>query len=82
MTILKITNKRNKIIEHSITQITYNHINNYSNDVTNNYKINKVHNLKKTYYNLNDDITPNKTSNSYSNDTYNVTKNNNLFNSH
>ena len=27
------------------------HINNYSNDVTNTYKINKIQNLKKTYYN-------------------------------
>ena len=31
------------------------------------------------FYNFNDDITLNKTSNSYSNDTYNITNNNNLF---
>ena len=56
------------------------HINSYSNDVTNNYKINKIHNLKKTHYNLNDDISLNKTSNSYSNDRYNIIKTNNTFN--
>jgi hypothetical protein len=62
------------------TNNIYKHINNYSNDVTNNYKINKVSNIKKSYYNFNDDITLNKTSNSYYNDTYNITKNNNLYN--
>ena len=34
--------------------------------------MNKIHNLKKAYYNFNDDITLNKASNSYSNDTYNI----------
>ena len=52
----------------------------YSNDVTNKYKIHKTQNLKKTYYNFNDDITLNKTSNNYSNDTYNIIKTNNTFN--
>ena len=42
-------------------------------------KKNKINNVKKTYYNCNDDITLNKTSNNYYNDTYNITKNNNLF---
>ena len=56
------------------------HINNYSNDITNNYKINKINNVKKTYYNFNDEIILNKPSNNYYNDTYNITKNNNLFN--
>ena len=55
-------------------------INQYSTDINNNYKINKVSNVKKTYYNFNDDITLNKTSNNSYNDTYNITKNNNLFN--
>ena len=36
--------------------------------------------MKKTYYNFNDDITLNKTSNNYSNGTYNITKKNNLSN--
>ena len=35
------------------------HINNYSDDVTNNYTINKIQNLKKTHYNSNGDITLN-----------------------
>ena len=56
------------------------HINNYSNDVANTYKINKIQNLKKTYYNFNDDITLNKTIHSYSNDTINLTRTNRLFN--
>ena len=55
----------------------YKHINNYSNDVTNHYKINKIQNLKKTYYSFTVDNTFIKTSNSYSNDTYNMTKNKN-----
>ena len=46
----------------------------------NNYKINKTHNVKKTYYNFNGDITLNKTSNNYSNDTYNIIKTNHTFN--
>ena len=39
----------------------YKHINNYSNDVTNSYKINKISSVRKTYYHLNDDIALNKT---------------------
>lgn len=62
------------------TNNTYKHINNYNNDVTNNYKINKINNTKKTYYNFIDDVTINKTSNNSYNDTYNITKNINLFN--
>ena len=30
------------------TNNTYKHINQYSTDVTNNYKVNKTHNVKKT----------------------------------
>ena len=39
-------------------------------------KINKISNVKKTYDNFNDDITLNKTSNTYYNDTYNIIKTN------
>ena len=53
------------------------HVNNYSNDVTNSDNI--KNNVKKTYYSFNDDITLNKTSTDYSNDTYNITKNTYLF---
>ena len=55
------------------------HINNYSNDVTNNYKINEISNVKQAYYNFNGDITLNKASNQYSNGTYNIIKTNNTF---
>ena len=40
----------------------------------------KINIVKKAYYNFNDYITLNNTSNIYSKDTYNVTKTNNLFN--
>ena len=56
------------------------HINSHSNDVTNNSKIDKTNNVKRTCYNFNDDITLNKTSNNYSNDTYNLIITNNIFN--
>ena len=46
----------------------------------NSYRVNKAHNVKNTYYNFNDDITLNKTSNNYSNDTINLTKTNRLLN--
>jgi hypothetical protein len=62
------------------TNNTYKHINNYNNDITNNYKINRVSNVKKTYYNFNDNNILNKTNTVYSNDTVNITKNTNLFN--
>ena len=62
------------------TNNIYKHINQYSTDVFNNYKINKTHNVKKTYYNFNGDITLNKTSNNYSNGTYSLIKTNNTFN--
>ena len=32
------------------------HINQYSTDVFNNYKINKTHNVKKAYYNYNNGV--------------------------
>ena len=58
----------------------YKHINQYSTDVFNNYKINKTHNVKKTCYNLTNDVVIDKHNTSNTNDTYNITKNNNLFN--
>ena len=58
-------NNTNEITKHS---------SNHSNDVANNCKINKISNVKQTYYNFNDDITLNKTSNTYSHDTYNIVK--------
>ena len=39
------------------TSNIHKHMNTYSTDVFNNYKINKTHNAKKTYYNFNGDIT-------------------------
>ena len=47
----------------------------------NNHKIHKCNNVKKKYYNFNGDITLNKTSNNYSDDTYSIIKTNNTFNS-
>ena len=40
----------------------------------------EINNVSKTYYNFNGDITLNKTSNKYSNDTYSMVKTNNAFN--
>ena len=56
------------------------HISNYSNGVTNGYKTNNINNVRETCYNFIGDIVLNKTSNTYTGGTYNVTKNNNLFN--
>ena len=77
---LKTIYTRNKIIEHSITQITYKHINRYSTDVFNTYKINKTHNVKKTYFKSNNGVFLNKHSTINTNGTYNITKNNSLYN--
>ena len=74
-----VYNKYDNIIFNN-TNNTTKHINNHSNDVTNNYKINKTNSVNKTYYNFYDDITLNKTSNTYSNGTYNIIKTNNTFN--
>ena len=46
----------------------------------NNYKINKTHNVKKTYYNYNNGVFINKHNTISTNDTYNVTKNIDLYN--
>ena len=56
------------------------HINQYPTDVFNNYKINKTHNVKKTYYNYNNGVFINKHNAITTNDTYNITKNNSLYN--
>ena len=58
----------------------YKHINQYSTDVFNNYKINKTHSVNKTYYNSNNDVFINKHNTINTNDTYNVTNNNSLYN--
>ena len=56
------------------------HINNYSNYVTNTYKINKIQNLKKIYYDSQHGVFINKHNTINTTDTYNVTKNNSLYN--
>ena len=76
---LKIICIRNNIIEHSITQVTYTHINQYSTDVFNSYKVNKTHDVKKTYYNSNNDVFINKHNTINTNDTYDITKDNSLY---
>ena len=76
----KMTYIRNKIVEHSITHNTYKHINQYSADVFNNHKVNKTHNVKKTYYNYNNVVFINEHNTINTNDTYNITKNNSLYN--
>ena len=58
----------------------YKHINQYSTDVFNNCKINKTHNVKKTQYNPNNDVFINKHNTINTNGTYNITKNNSLYN--
>ena len=62
------------------TNNIYKHINQYSTDINNNYKINKVSNVKKTYYNFTNDVLINKHNTINTDDTYNIIKNNNIFN--
>ena len=57
----------------------YKHVNQYSTDVLNSYKINKTHNVKKTYFNSNNDVFINKPNTINTNGTYGVTKNNSLY---
>ena len=71
---LKIICIKDLLTEHPITQITYKHINQYSTDSLNNYKINILHNVKKTYYNCSNDVVINKHNTINTNYTYNVTK--------
>ena len=56
----------------------YKHINQYSTDVFNNFKINKTHNVKRTYYNFTNDVVINKHNTINTNDTYNIRKTNKL----
>ena len=62
------------------TNNIYKHINQYSTDVFKNYKIHKTHNVKKTYYNSQHDVFINKHNTINTNDTYNITKKNSLYN--
>ena len=41
------------------TDNIYKHISQYSTDVFHNYKTNKTHNVKKTYYNFTNDVVSN-----------------------
>ena len=58
----------------------YKHIYQYSTVVFKNYKINKTHNANKTYCNSNNDVFINKHNTINTNDTYNITKDNSLYN--
>ena len=62
--------KQDNITFNNTNNITK-HFNNYSNDVTNNYKIKKIQNLKETYYNSQHDVCINKHNTNDTNDTYN-----------
>ena len=62
------------------TSNIYKHINQYSTDVFNNYKISKTHNAKKTYYNYNNNVFVNKHQTINTNGTYIMTKNTSLYN--
>ena len=44
----------------SSTNNIYKHINQYPTDVFNHYKLNKTHNVKKTYYKSNNDVSINE----------------------
>ena len=77
---LKIIYIKDPVIEHSITQITYKQINKYKSYVFNNYKINKAHNVKKTYYKYNNDVFINKHSTINTNDTHTITNNIDFYN--
>ena len=56
----------------------YKHINQYSTDVFNNYRINRTPTVKKTYYIFTNDVAVNKHNTINTNGTYNVTKINKL----
>ena len=72
--------KKYNNITFNTTENISKHINKYSTDITNNYKIYGLNNVKITCYNFDDDIALNKTLNAYTNDTFNITENNKLFN--
>ena len=61
------------------TNNIYKHINQYSADVLNNYKITKTHNVKKTHYNFTSDVVINKHGTINTNDIYGISKTNNTF---
>ena len=60
------------------TNNIYKHINQYSTDVFTNYKINKTHNVQKTFYIFTHDVVISKHNTINTNDTYNMSKTNNL----
>ena len=76
---LKIIHKKPDNITFNSTNNMYTHINQYSTDVFNNYRINKTHNVKKTYDNSNSDVFINKHNTINTNDTYNIAENNSLY---
>ena len=55
-------------------------MNKYSTDGFNNYKMNKTHNAKNTYYNSNNDVFINTHNTINTNDTYIVIKKNSSYN--
>ena len=62
------------------TSNTHKHIDKYSTDAFNNYKVSKAHNLKKTYYNSKTGVFINKHNTINANGTYNITKTTDLYN--
>ena len=62
------------------TNNVYKNIKAFNTEVVNTYKINKHLNLKKTYYNINDNIVIHKNNTINTNDNRSVTKHNKLFN--
>ena len=58
----------------------YKHINQYATDVFNNCKVNTTHGVKKTYYNYNNDVFINRHNTINTNGTYNMAKDNSLYN--
>ena len=58
----------------------YKNINQTTTEVVNTYKINEHLKLKKTCYNINDDVVVHKSNTMYTNDNRNVTEHNTLFN--
>ena len=60
------------------TNNIYQHINQYSIYVVNNYKIHKTHSVKKTYYKFTNGAIINKHNTINTNNTYNICKTNNV----
>ena len=74
--------KRSDDIAFKNTSITSNSINQYTTDVADYYKTNKVSNLKKSYCNFIDDVVINKHDTIHINGNTNVSKINKLVNFH